>query len=169
MDHPPSTSPDACSGREACLGRQIYILFHLLMRECDTHALAIGLTTSKWLLLCAVASEEGDPTIGQLSDRSMLSVQAVSKMVALMESQGLLTRHSRPGMGRSVYVRLTPQGRAALARTDALATEIDSRLLAGLTQHDTDRIAQDLQRLIDNLAPAPSAQKSEPLPCETSA
>lgn len=169
MGRQTSSSADSCSGREACLGRQIYILFHLLMRECDTHAHAIGLTTSKWLLLCAVASEEGDPTVGQLSDRSMLSVQAVSKMVALMESQGLLTRHSRPGMGRSVYVRLTPQGQATLAQTDALATQIESRLLAGLTTQDTDRISKDLQVLIDNLAPTPSAPKSEPLPCETSA
>lgn len=144
--------PRTCAGREACLGRQIYVLFHLLMRRCDEIAQDIGLTTSKWLLLCSIAGEDGEPTIGQLSERSMLSTQAVSKMVALMESDGLVTRHSKPGGGRSVYVRLTGEGRQALTRTDGIATRVEGRLLAGLTQEDTDRIGHDLQRLIDNIA-----------------
>ena len=154
----PSSHDQSCSGREACLGRQIYVLFHMLMRECDQIAQEIGLTTSKWLLLCSIGAEGGEPTIGQLSERSMLSTQAVSRMIALMESQGLVTRHSKPGGGRSVYVRLTDEGRETLARTDTIASRVDHRLLAGLSQEDTDRIGKDLQHLIDNMsADAPAS------------
>lgn len=172
MGSPAPTQPDACTGREACLGRQIYVLFHMLMRRCDEVAQDIGLTTSKWLLLCSVASEEGEPTIGQLSERSMLSTQAVSKMIALMESDGLVTRHSKPGGGRSVYVRMTDEGRQTLTQTDSIATRIESQLLAGLSQEDTDRIGRDLQRLIDNMARTQSQNltpcPSEPTQCEAS-
>ncbi len=160
MSSQPSHDP-SCSGREACLGRLIYVLFHMLMRECDVVAQEIGLTTSKWLLLCAIGAEEGEPTIGQLSERSMLSPQAVSRMVALMESEGFVTRHSKPGGGRSVYVRLTDEGRETLARTDAIATRVEGRLLAGLNQNDTDRIGRDLQHLIDNMSAAPTDSKVE--------
>ena len=170
MALPETPSDKACTGREACLGRQIYVLFHMLMRRCDEVSQEIGLTTSKWLLLCSIASEEGEPTIGQLSERSMLSTQAVSKMVALMESDGLVTRHSRPGSGRSVYVRMTEEGRQALARTEGIANRVDGSLLAGLTQQDTDRIARDLQRLIDNMTrsqiQSQSHSPAEPDTCE---
>lgn len=140
----------------------------MLMRECDSVAQEIGLTTSKWLLLCAIESEEGEPTIGSLSERSMLSPQAVSRMVALMESQGLVTRHSKPGSGRSVYVRLTDDGKSALARTDSIATRVEGRLLVGLTQNDIDRIGRDLQQLIDNMAADQSAGAREQATCEAS-
>ena len=164
----PSSHDQSCSGREVCLGRQIYVLFHLLMRECDQIAQEIGLTASKWFLLCSIGAEGGEPTIGQLSERSMLSTQAVSRMIALMESQGLVTRHSKPGSGRSVYVRLTDDGRSALARTDSIATRVEGRLLAGLNQNDIDRIGRDLQQLIDNMAADQSAGAGEQATCEAS-
>jgi len=164
----PSNQDHSCSGREACLGRQIYVLFHLLMRECDCIAQEIGLTTSKWLLLCAIGAEEGEPTIGALSERSMLSTQAVSRMVALMETQGLVTRHSKPGSGRSVYVRLTDEGRDTLSRTDTIASRVEGRLLAGLTQDDIDRIGRDLEQLIDNMAADDEVDGSEQAKCEAS-
>ncbi len=140
----------------------------MLMRECDSVAQEIGLTTSKWLLLCAIGAEECEPTIGSLSESSMLSTQAVSRMVALMETQGLVTRHSKPGSGRSVYVRLTDEGRETLSRTDMIATRVEGRLLAGLSQDDIDRIGKDLQKLIENMAADQNAGNSEQAKCEAS-
>ena len=140
----------------------------MVMRECDSIAQEIGLTTSKWLLLCAIEGEGDEPTIGSLSERSMLSTQAVSRMVALMETQGLVTRHSKPGSGRSVYVRLTEEGRQTLSQTDTIASRMEARLLAGLTQGDIDRIGKDLQQLIDNMAADHDTGGSEQAQCEAS-
>lgn len=148
------------TGREACLGRHVYVLFHLLMRQCDAAAESIGLTSSRWFLLCSIASAGDEPTIGELSDESMLSTQAVSQLVSAMEREGLVTRHTKPGSGRSVYVRITDSGRTALERTDEIATQIESRLLAGLEQGEIDRITADLERLIENMS-AKDAEKTK--------
>ena len=143
----------ACSsGREACLGRHVYVLFHLLMRQCDAAAEAIGLTSSRWFLLCSIGGAEAEPTIGQLSDDSMLSTQAVSQLVSVMEKEGLVSRHTKPGRGRSVYVRITEEGQRALSQTDAIATRIEGKLLAGLEAGEVDRIRDDLEKLIENLS-----------------
>ncbi|GAB5496165.1 MAG: hypothetical protein Phyf2KO_12450 [Phycisphaerales bacterium] len=142
------------------MGRHVYVLFHLLMRQCDAAAESIGLTSSRWFLLCSIASSESEPTIGELSEESMLSTQAVSQLVAAMEKEGLVTRHTKPGSGRSVYVRVTDSGRAALERTDEIATRIESRLLAGLGQGEIDRITADLERLIKNMS-AKDAENAE--------
>ncbi len=148
------TSESRCqSGREACLGRHVYVLFHLLMKECDAAAESIGLTSSRWFLLCSVASAEGEPTIGELSDESMLSTQAVSQLVAAMEKEGLLTRTTKPGKGRAVYVGITEAGFKALEQTDEIACRIEGKLLAGLEQTEIDRITADLERLIQNMSP----------------
>jgi DNA-binding MarR family transcriptional regulator len=140
------------SGREACLGRHVYVLFHLLMRQCDAAAEEIGLTSSRWFLLCSIGDSEHEPTIGELSDESMLSTQAVSQLVAAMEKEGLVSRHTKPGSGRSVYVRITEEGRRALSQTDSIATRIESRLLAGLESKAVDRIRDDLEKLIENMS-----------------
>jgi len=140
------------SGREACLGRHVYVLFHLLMRQCDSAAEEIGLTSSRWFLLCSIGGAESEPTIGQLSDEFMLSTQAVSQLVSAMEKEGLVTRHTKPGCGRSVYVRITDEGKRALSQTDAIATRIEGRLLAGLDAGEVDRIRDDLEKLIDNMS-----------------
>lgn len=143
-------------GREACLGRHVYVLFHLLMKQCDVAAESIGLTSSRWFLLCSIASSDGEPTIGELSEECMLSTQAVSQLVSAMEKEGLVTRHTKPGKGRSVYVRVTETGQRALEKTDEIATHIESRLLAGMTPKEIDRITADLERLIDNVSPKPT-------------
>ena len=153
MGSPKAKGQTHCTtGREACLGRHVYVLFHLLMRQCDAAAEEIGLTSSRWFLLCSIGSAEQEPTIGELSEESMLSTQAVSQLVAAMEKEGLVTRHNKPGSGRAVYVRMTEEGRQALSQTDAVATRIEDRLLAGLTQSEIDRISSDLERLIGNMS-----------------
>ncbi|MFI4870424.1 MAG: MarR family winged helix-turn-helix transcriptional regulator [Phycisphaerales bacterium JB061] len=153
MGSPDVQPQTSCSkGREACLGRHVYVLFHLLMRQCDAAAEEIGLTSSRWFLLCSIGESEHEPTVGELSDECMLSTQAVSQLVAAMEKEGLVTRHTKPGSGRSVYVRITDEGRQALSQTDAIATRIEGRLLAGLDQSEIDRISDDLERLIENMS-----------------
>lgn len=142
------------AGREACLVRQVFTLRHLMMRVGDRLSAEIGLTSSRWLLLCAIGETEqaGEPpTVGELSERATLSVQGVSRMLAAMEGEGLIERSTRPGQGRAVFVSLTGVGRAALEATESLAERFEQGLLRGLNDDEVSAIEERLGRLIGNV------------------
>lgn len=125
-----------------------------MMRVGDRLAAEVGLTSSRWLLLCAVDETErrGEPpTVGELSERAALSVQGVSRMLAAMEGEGLIARSTRPGHGRAVFVSLTAAGRAALEATGSIAERFEAGLLRGLAEGDVASIERELGRLIENV------------------
>ncbi len=141
-------------GREACLVRRVFVLHHLIMRVGDRLSAEIGLTSSRWLLLCAIGESEArgeSPTVSALSESALLSAQAVSRMLAAMEGEGLVTRSTRPGHGRAVFVSLTGIGRAALEATESLAERFEAGMLCGLNEDEVGRIEDDLARLIENV------------------
>ena len=138
-------------GREACLVRSVFTLHHLITRVADRMASGIGLTSSRWLLLCTIGSCEHEPTVGELSERASLSVQAVSRMLAAMEAEGLVIRSSRPGKGRAVFVSLTEAGLSALAATVPLAERFEAGLLRGLSSEDHAEADRLLGALIVNV------------------
>lgn len=130
------------------------MLHHLITRVGDRLSAEIGLTSSRWLLLCAIGEAEsagGAPTVGGLSDSALLSPQAVSRMLAAMEGEGLVTRTTRAGHGRAVFVSLTGIGRVALEATEALAERFEAGMLGGLSEDEVRRIESDLGRLIENV------------------
>jgi len=150
----------ACTGREACVARSLMTAANLLTRIGDRLSASIGLTSSRWLMLCTVSRFEGSPSIGALSESVLLSVQNVSRMLGQMEADGLIERFTKPGSGRSVFVRLTEQGEATLERTRDLAEEIESWFLRGLSDEEVARIDRDLWRLSGNLRAMEEAQAS---------
>jgi DNA-binding MarR family transcriptional regulator len=147
-----------CAGREACVARSLMTAANLLTRIGDRLSASIGLTSSRWLMLCTVSRCEGSPSIGALSEAVLLSVQNVSRMLGQMEADGLIERFTKPGSGRSVFVRLTARGEAALEQTRALADEIESWFLRGMSDEEVARIDRDLWRLSDNLRAMEDAQ-----------
>lgn len=159
MSTPPQqakTDPSAGSScdpgsRECPLVRQIFTLNNIIMRIGDRMSAPIGLTSSRWMLLCLIerAGDSGATASG-LSAEGNLSVQNVSRMLAAMESEGLLTRDRIPGEGRTVYVRLTERGEAAAAATKGLAERFRAELFRDIPERDLDALAAGLDRLISN-------------------
>ncbi|MEM9167218.1 MAG: MarR family transcriptional regulator [Planctomycetota bacterium] len=150
----PEGEREAVTGREACLVRRVFTLHHRITRVGDRLSAEIGLTSSRWLLLCALGEIEADgvaPTVGQLSECASLSVQAVSRMLSAMEAELLVVRESRPGHGRTVYVRLTEIGRAALEATEGLADRFEAGFLDGISEDEVSAIEALLERLIANV------------------
>lgn len=122
-----------------------------MMRVGDRLAAPIGLTSARWLLLCAIGRDTEEPTVGSLSEEAMLSTQNVSRMLASMEDDGLVERFSKPGAGRSVFVRLTPRGQDSLNQTDALAEQFEQFFLRSMPEDRTQQLEADLDQLINNL------------------
>ncbi|MEM1424655.1 MAG: hypothetical protein AAGH64_11720 [Planctomycetota bacterium] len=140
---------------DAPLVREIFVLNNLVMRTSERFVTDIGLTSSRWLLLGAIddAEQTGDaPTVSSLSQNALLlSVQNVSRMLASVEEEGLVERFNVPGRGRSVFVRLTDEGRATLHRACSRASLFIERLLDGLTGEDIARVRGNLTHLVANL------------------
>ena len=133
------------------LVRELFRVHHLMMRVGDRLTAGIGLTASRWMLVCAL-EELGETTVGQLSERAMLSPQAVSRMLASMDAEGLVERGRHPDDARVVTVALTQAGLSAHRATLDLAERFRGPFLDGLTAKDAERITEDLDRLTENLA-----------------
>lgn len=158
-DQSNQTAADGVSAQEACLQaelapqcelmRAVYILCHLMMRVMDRVAEPEGLTGSRWHLL-VVVRDCGEPlTITQLSERLFLSPQNVSRMIASLEGEGLVTRDTT-GPGRTVRVALTETGMARVDACAALAETCGLHMLEGIAPDELHRTTQVLEKTILN-------------------
>lgn len=176
-DPPVSTLQCPCSvgprrWKEAPLAQRLFIIHNMMMRIGDRLVAHLGLTSSRWLLLGAVANRPEPPMLSDLSNDALLSLQNVSRMVASMEADGLFERFTKPGMGRATYIRLTDKGLAIHERTKAQSCRFAEAFLVGTSADDVERMETDLEHLIKNLealegevcnTPAPSTTGTEVL------
>jgi len=128
------------------------MLHNAMMRVGDRLAAPIGLTSSRWLLLCRIGRASEPVTVGSLSHDALMSVQNASRMIVAMEREGLVRRCRRPGAGRAVFVELTEFGRTRLGQTVELARRFERALVGGLTPERRDQIHAGLECLIENLS-----------------
>jgi len=149
----------------------LFRLHHIMMRVGDRLTRAHGLSSSRWMLLCVLGRRDEPVTIGEVSDDLLLSTQNVSRMAAVLESEGLLERSTRPGGGRTTYLVLTERGRGARALLDELGGAFVERMLEGIDTDRIERLEHDLARMIENVSSYetelidrahPSAHPAEP-------
>lgn len=129
----------------------MFIIHNMMMRIGDRLVAPLGLTSSRWLMLGAVANRAEPPTLSDLSSDALLSVQNVSRMVASMEEDGLFERFTKPGMGRATYIRLTARGRSVHEQAREQGSRFGSAFLAGLPVERIEELERDLDQLISNL------------------
>lgn len=129
---------------------RLFRLHHLMMRVGDRLTRRHGLSSSRWMLLCTLGRAQRPTTVGEVSDDLLLSAQNVSRMAAVLESEGLIDRSHPPGNGRSTFLGLTDRGRAAIALLDELGGPFVERMLEGLGPERIERLEDDLVRLIAN-------------------
>ncbi len=110
-----------------------------LARVLDKAAAELGLAHYRFLTLVAA----GDERASRLAERLALGKPAVSAAVGALVSQGLLTRDDVAGDQRAIRLRLTDEGRAVLARTEAAMAARLSELADG-----TDDPAATMQALV---------------------
>ena len=148
-----SSVPEQCLAVELSpqceMMRAVYILCHMMMRVMDRAVQPQGLTGSRWHLLIVIR-DTGEPlTITQLSECLFLSPQNVSRMIASLEEDGLVTRDAS-GPGRTVRVALTPLGVERVEACEALANECGARMLGQISDADMRRATGILEETILN-------------------
>ena len=104
--------------------------------------------------------ERGGPRrLTALASREGVTQPAMTQLVARLQDAGLVDRVPDAADGRVVYVRITAEGRAMLARRRAVRVERVAALLARLSPDEQAALAAALPA-IDALA---NAQRDDPL------
>lgn len=139
--------PDLDVGPMGLIGRVLRLHRHLLRGMEDTLA-AHGLNFASFDVL-ATLRRAGHPqglSPGALLAEMMVTSGTMTHRVDLLVGQGLVERAANPEDGRSVIVRLTPRGLAAVdaAVADHVARQAD--LVAGLEQTDRAALAPLLRK-----------------------
>ena len=111
---------------------------------------AAGLPLSWYDVLLELAAAPGRRlTMGELAGRVVLSRTRVSRIVAELETAGLVCREGNPGDGRSAFAVMTADG---LARYRAAAphylASIEKQFGDGLTNAELSSIAKTLRKVL---------------------
>jgi len=136
----------------APLVQEIFTLNNLMIRCGDRLVARHGLTGTRWMMIGALKDHATAPTLTDLSNDALLSVQNVSRMVASMEAEGFVERYTMPGRGRSVFVRLTEKGESLDGVCETEGRCFVSRFLEGFSDEERRVLQNMVDRLIVNLA-----------------
>ncbi len=107
----------------------------------------------------ATLDRGGPRRLTALAAREGVTQPAMTQLVARLQDAGLVDRVPDAADGRVVYVRITAEGRAMLARRRALRAERVAALLARLSPDEQAALAAALPAM-DALA---NAQRDDPL------
>jgi DNA-binding MarR family transcriptional regulator len=92
--------------------------------------------------------EQDGLRLGQLAERSRLSKQAMTSLVAACEQDGFVVRERDPADGRAFIVSLSDRGRAFAAIAERIAGEIDAELVAVIGTRNHKALVEALKGVI---------------------
>lgn len=104
-------------------------------------------SVQQWLILSAIAKTD-KTSLGDLSARTMVTKQNITKMVERMKGSGLVRTYQGPVDKRYVYVELTPLGNEKLQELEVALTELDNQVVNAFTEEELKQFSQLLNKLI---------------------
>lgn len=107
----------------------------VVRREIGTVLKAHGISVNQFTTLSVLAHRSGLSN-AQLARRALVSPQSMNEVLLALEQRQLVQRRAHPEHGRILQARLTPRGRALLARCDAEVHEVESRMVDGFSADD---------------------------------
>ncbi len=112
----------------------------------------LGITTPQYAALTFL---EASPRLSgaQLARRAFVTPQTMNRIVANLETAGLIERAPHPDLGRVLEASLTSRGRRLLAESHQRVQQVEAQMLAGLTATEQDQLAGLLHRCARNLQP----------------
>jgi DNA-binding MarR family transcriptional regulator len=105
---------------------------------------ALALTASQFIVLIGTAHRQGREgvTIRTLADHTQLAATHVTTEVGRLIDKGLLVKEPNSRDRRSVLVRLTPKGEAAIRDVNPLLRRVNDRLFQNVTRAEFDVISR---------------------------
>ncbi|HET8747113.1 MAG TPA: MarR family transcriptional regulator [Ramlibacter sp.] len=112
----------------------------------QVYASRFALGRYEWRVLAALANE-GDVRPADLKERTTLEKMQVSRALARLEQDGLVTRSPDPEDGRAWRVRLLPAGMALYRKVVPMVQAREEYLLADLTPEEQAVLARAIEKV----------------------
>ncbi len=133
-------------GEFALLVADVFEAAGVLRRSGERTAATAGQTQARWQLLSVVS--DGDWTVPAAADRLGISRQAVQRIANEIVDDGLAAFEDNPRHRRSPFLRLSEDGRRALAAISVKARVEHQAIVSGLDGLDVALIRAGLRQLI---------------------
>lgn len=118
-----------------------------------------AVTAEQWAVINRLWEQEGQSQV-QLAERTFKDKPNVSRMIEVLEKNGLVYRRQNKVDRRAYQVYLTDVGRELRENTVPLAVEVLDRALSGLGAHDVEHFKRILAHIDSNLEQAPETMNS---------
>ena len=118
--------------------------------QMERHLKAIGMDVPRWRVLMILAEDE-PATITTLSERSVVKLATMTRIVQRMVADALVTTEGSLTDGRVTRVRMTPAGRDALARVRAEGSRVFAATFDRTQASEVEELVAQLHRLFDRL------------------
>lgn len=112
-----------------------------------------GLSTKQWFLLRNMMDMPSNPppTITQVANAMDSTRQNITKMLEVMEREGLITLAENGADRRSRIVRITEEGFAYAEQTAQNAQGFLDRLYEGISSEERDTAGEVMKKMVQNL------------------
>jgi DNA-binding MarR family transcriptional regulator len=131
------------------LGRRVgYVLKEgqqALRSAMDDALRELGTTAAQYAALSVLAESQG-LSGAELARRCFVTPQTMNDIIVGLEKAQLVTRKAHPVHGRILETSLTDIGRQRLTRADELVSEIERRMLQGLSEIERQMLLDLLKR-----------------------
>jgi len=114
---------------------------------------ASGKLSHGLLSALATISKQGPVRLAELAQLESVSPPSTTRLVADLESKGLVSRESDPEDGRAVLISITPAGETAVAEARAARAEMIAELFEGLEPSEIAAIAAAVPALEKAMEP----------------
>jgi DNA-binding MarR family transcriptional regulator len=140
---PPTVTlpPMLQSGSDVAFRETLYLMvlsFDRLYACREAFGRALGLTGSQFIVLIGTAYRQGREgvTIRELADHTQLAATHVTTEVGRLIGKGLLTKQANTRDRRSVLVRLSRKGEAAIRAANPLLRRVNDRLFQNVSREE---------------------------------
>ncbi len=124
---------------------------------------ALELTVPQFRSLVFIERTDG-ASLGEVAENLGLTPPSACTHVDVLESRGMVTRESSPEDRRRLVLKITPEGRQAVAQSRAATQKSLSAMLSGLDAHGMATITRAMRLLHRAFsAPAPSVSLRRPV------
>jgi DNA-binding MarR family transcriptional regulator len=144
----PETGP---AGREPMLLYLVKQVELAIRSRLDDIFRPAGLTALQYTALTVLERHE-DMSAAQLARHSFVTAQSMADMIAALQARGLIERHRDRADRRRLVVALTADGRALLDRYRDTVSDLEGRMLTGLSEPDVATLRHSLHACHTNLS-----------------
>ena len=142
-------------GNDTAFRETIYLMalaFDRLHSCREAFGRALSLTASQFIVLIGTAHRQGQEgvTIRALADHTQLAATHVTTEVGRLIDKGLLIKEANSRDRRSVLVRLSPQGEAAIHDVNPLLRRVNDRLFQNVTRAEFDVVSRFFAKFAHN-------------------